>query len=77
MKRHKKKMDRAIEEAIKRGWTVSMTKKNHLMLKPPRGMRDPRQPERLQPPILFAGTPSDSRSDLNGYAALKRAGIEF
>lgn len=70
---HLKPLVKAAEAA---GWTYDRTRKDHPRLSPPPGLIDKRTGQH-QAPIIFASTPSDRRGPKNGYAALRRAGVNW
>lgn len=64
-----------IKVAEDAGWTVETTKGSHLRFRPPQGWKDRKGD--IQPPVIHASTPSDSRGDLNFRARLRRAGLDL
>ena len=71
-----KRLKKVIQAAERAGWTYDETKNGHPRLNPPRGQVDPRTGN-LRAPITFAKTPSETRGDRNGIAALRRAGVDL
>lgn len=70
------RLKKAVKAAEKLGWAYDRTKKHHPRLTPPKGLVNPRTGER-QTPVIFSSSPSDPRSDDNGFALLKRHGIRW
>lgn len=64
---------RAAEEV---GWTYDETSEGHPRLSPPPGVIDPYR-NRPAAPMTFGKTPSDSRSDPNAIAYLRRLGVQI
>ncbi|KIA72697.1 hypothetical protein ANMWB30_24650 [Arthrobacter sp. MWB30] len=53
--------------AQEHGWSFGVTSSGHPRLRPP--------PEAKAEAVVFSNTPSDTRSDKNSIARLRRAGV--
>ena len=70
-----KRLKAVVAIAKQHGWTYSETTSGHPRLTPPTGLRDPRQPEKLVPPVVFSKTPSATSGDRNAIALLRSFGL--
>jgi hypothetical protein len=59
-----------------KGWSYDTTSSGHPRFTPPSGTVGPRISGRLAAPVTFSKTASDWRGDRNGFAAMRRLGVQ-
>ena len=70
-----KRLKEVAARADAQGWKYDETSDGHPRLTPPAGLIDPRT-NRQAGAITFGKTPSDHRGDANGFAYLRRLGVD-